>query len=68
MARKIRIKDSSPDRHGGFDGVSSRSKAWKKCFKYASRHRKSHAGFDRALHACLARRFGEYSGRRRRRK
>lgn len=36
-----------------------RSKKWKACFKLASRHRKSHAGFDRALHACLARSFGD---------
>lgn len=36
-----------------------RSKKWKRCFRQASRHRKTHAGFDRALHACLARSFGE---------
>lgn len=36
-----------------------RSKKWKACFKKASRHRKSHAGFDRALHAYLARNFGD---------
>jgi len=68
MARRIKIRDASPDRHEGFgDPGMKRSKLWKKCFRQASRHRKTHAGFDRALHACLARQFGDYAPRRRRR-
>lgn len=38
--------------------MAKRTKKWKACFRHASKHAKTHGGFDRALHACLARNFG----------